>query len=181
MDGQTDYLLYNPSSQNELRLSNGISMSGKIGYLQEKNGQVNKGVLLNGSALKFGKMDLKSAGEITGKIVKMNKEADGNGWVLVDTKLPLDASLHGRQIIIETDTERDASYTISYVEKQGDLTKIFCGPISFIRGFKGGTMVVRTATVPKTYKEGYLYDFEEGASFKITSHAVWTSRTSDDK
>ncbi|HEY8661715.1 MAG TPA: hypothetical protein VIL78_21950 [Hanamia sp.] len=30
--------------------------------------------------------------------------------------------------------------------------------------------------VPKSYTQGYLYDFEEGASFKITSHAVWNGK-----
>ncbi len=39
-------------------------------------------------------------------------------------------------------------------------------PISFVRGFKGGDMVVRTATVPKDYDQGYFYDFEEGATLK---------------
>jgi hypothetical protein len=34
-------------------------------------------------------------------------------------------------------------------------------------------MEVRTFTLPKYYDKGYLYDFEEGAAFKITSHKVW--------
>ncbi|MEO6647933.1 MAG: heparinase II/III family protein [Chitinophagaceae bacterium] len=176
MDGHTDYLLYNPASQNLMRLPNGISMTGNIGYLEEKDGVVKKGILINGSALKYGNMQLKATGVITGKVVKMNKELDGKGWLVVDSKLPADGSLNGRQIIIETNEDRDASYTINHVENEGKLTKVFCGPISFIRGFKGGNMVVRTATVPKSYTEGYLYDFEEGASFKITSHAVWNGK-----
>ncbi|HEY8659833.1 MAG TPA: heparinase II/III family protein [Hanamia sp.] len=176
IDGHIDYLLYNPTSQQLMRLPNGISMTGTIGYLEEKDGKVNKGILINGSELKYDNMELKSTGIITGKVVKMDKELDGKGWLLVDSKLPMDSSLNGQQIIIETNEERDASYTIDHVEKEGNLTKVFCGPISFISGFKGGNMVIRTAAVPKSYTQGYVYDFEEGASFKITSHAVWNAK-----
>ena len=103
----------------------------------------------------------------------MNKKLSGGGWILVDTKLPADGSLNGEQIIIATDQARDATYTVRNVERQGDLTKIYCGPITFVRDFVGGTMEVRTFTLPKSYDKGYLYDFEEGAGFKITSHKVW--------
>ena len=37
-------------------------------------------------------------------------------------------------------------------------------------------MVVRRTTVPKTYEQGYIYDFEEGASFNIASHATWNAK-----
>jgi oligo-alginate lyase len=119
-------------------------------------------------------MHLKSGGAITGKIIKMNKELEGGGWLLVDTALPTDGSLNGEQIIISTETERDATYTIRSVKKEGKLTRVNCGPITFVRDYKGGTMEVRTFTVPKDYTQGYYYDFEEGAPFKITSHKIWT-------
>jgi len=173
VDGHTDYLLYNPASQQLMRLPNGISMNGTIGYLQEKNGKVNKGILINGTALKYNNTTLKSTGVITGKVVKMDKELDDKGWLLVDSNLPIEKNLIGQQIIIETTGERDASYTIHDIQQEGNLIKIFCGPVSFVSGFRGGNMVVRTATVPKSYTQGYSYDFEEGASFKISTHAIF--------
>jgi hypothetical protein len=176
VNGYIDYLLYNLLSQKIIRLPNGISIDGSIGYLQVKNDKANKGILINGSSLKFGKMELKSAGVITGKIVKMDKELDDKGWLLVDTKLPTDGSLIGQQIIIETEGERDASYTIHDIQREGNLTKVLCGQLSFVSGFKGGNMVVRTATVPKSYTQGYFYDFEEGASFKIATHTTWDAK-----
>ncbi|MBW7893181.1 MAG: hypothetical protein H3C48_19630 [Chitinophagaceae bacterium] len=106
----------------------------------------------------------------------MDKKPDGKGWLLVDTKLPIDGSLTGRQIVIETKGERDATYTIHDVKREGNLTKVLCGQVSFITGFKGGNMVVRVATVPKSYSEGYIYDFEEGATFQIASHATWDAK-----
>lgn len=171
-DGTTDYILYNSVDQ-KISLTNGISMIGTLGYIKEKSNRPVKSILVNGTNLKYHKMEVKSEGPITGKVVKMNKELSGGGWLLVDAKLPDDGSLNGEQIIIDTDGERDASYTIRKVEKAGNLTKVDCGPISFVRDYKGGTMEVRTFTVPKRYDQGYLYDFEEGAGFKITSHKVW--------
>jgi oligo-alginate lyase len=136
-DGTTDYILYNPVEQ-KASLSNGISMNGTLGYIKEKNNRPVKGILINGTSLKYRKMDLKSDGTITGKVVKMNKELSGGGWLMVDTKLSTDGSLIGEQIIIDTDADRDASYTIRNIERVGDLTKINCGPIAFVRDYARG-------------------------------------------
>jgi hypothetical protein len=172
-DGTSAYILYNTDEVSEMRLPNGISMTGKLGYVKEKEGRPVKGILVNGSNLKYGRMNIKSGGTLAGKILKMNKELAGGGWLITDAKLPVDGSLNGEQIIIDTESERDASYTIQNVMREGDLTRIDCGSVSFVRDYKGGTMEVRTFTVPRYYDKGYLYDFEEGASFRITSHDVW--------
>lgn len=174
MNGGSDYVLYNPESGKKMRLPNGISMTGTAGFVKEFNGAVTRGILVNGSALKYKKLNMKASGVITGKIRSMNKELKGGGWMIVDRKLPTDGSLNGHQIIVETSDDRDASYTIRDIQPEGDATKIFCGPISFVRGYKGGDMVVRTASVPKDYTQGYYYDFEEGATFHITVHKEWT-------
>jgi len=173
-DGTIEYVLYNSAGQNSMQLENGISMNGTAGYIKVKDGKVIKWILVNGSALKYGKMNLKSKGVITGKVIKMNRELSGGGWLITDIKLPADGSLNGEQIIVATDSQRDASYTIRNIVRENGQTKVYCGPISFVRDFKGGTIEVRTFTVPKSYDQGYLYDFEEGAQFRITSHKVWT-------
>ena len=121
-----------------MQLANGISMNGTAGYIKEKEGKVIKAILVNGSALKYGKMNLNLQGVITGKVLNMNRELAGGGWLITDTKLPADGSLNGEQIIVATDYSRDASYTIRNVVRENGLTKIFCGPISFVSDFKGG-------------------------------------------
>ena len=170
-DGRTDYLLYNPSSANVVKLPNGMVMNGTIGYIEEKDNKADKAILINGSSLIYGKMKLRSAGAIEGKIVKMDKGFSGEGWLLVDAKLPVDKRSIGEQITIETKGERDASYTIHDVQKEGKLTKIFCGPVTFVSGSvkkEGGS-----AAAPENNPPAYLYDFEEGASFKIGAHVLW--------
>lgn len=153
-DGTTDYVIYNPSAK-KVTVNKNISLTGTIGYVRETAGKVNKGILVDGTSLKAGKIHISSTGSITGKVVKMNKELAGGGWIWVDAKLPLDGSLNGETLMIDNDNDRDAAYTIRSVERDGNLTKIYCGPICFVRGQKGGK---------------YMYEFNEGASFKIATH-----------
>lgn len=166
-DGRTDYLLYNPSSKNEVKLPNGLAMNGTIGFIEEKDNKANKGILINGSSLTYGKMKLRSGGAIEGKIVQMDKGFSGEGWLLVDAKQPIDNSSIGKQIIIETAGERDASYRVHDIKKEGKLTRIFCGPVTFVSKIKSGD-AGKNVPVQK-----YIYDFEEGASFKIAAHVTW--------
>lgn len=166
-DGRIDYLLYNPSSKNSVKLPNGMAMNGTIGYIEEKGHKANKGILINGSSLTYGKMQLRSGGAIEGRIVQMDKGFSGEGWLLAETKQPIDNSSIGKQIIIETAGERDASYRIHDVKKKGKLTRIFCGPVTFVSKIKSGD------TGKNVPAQKYIYDFEEGASFKIAAHALW--------
>ncbi len=165
MNGNIDYVLYNPDSHSIMKTPNRISMTGNIGYIRKSGNKITKGILVNGTSLKYEELNLKSE-LIKGNIVKMNKTPDGDGWILVDTTLPADGSLNGQQIIISTDSDRDASYTIKDIKREGKFSKINCGPISFVNGIKPNTL-------PSDLSKGYLYDFEEGAEFMITSHAVW--------
>lgn len=167
VNGNTDYVLYNPDSQKLMKISKDLSMMGSVGYIRKTGDAITKGILVNGSSLKHGKMNLKS-NLIQGKVVRMNKIPDGDGWILVDTPLPLDGSLNGQQIIISTESDRDASYTIREIKREGKFSKIYCGPISFVNGIKAAA-----ENSPASGTSNYLYDFEEGAAFKITSHAEW--------
>lgn len=167
VNGNTDYVLYNPESDKLMKLPNGIAMEGNIGYVKTSGNKVTKGILINGSSLKHSNMNLKSEGAIKGTVVKMNKGLNGGGWIIVDKNLPTDGSLIGEQIMIATTGRSDASYTIKEITREGNQSKIYCGPISFVNALKDSNS---TTLSP----ENLLYDFEEGATFKITSHAVWT-------
>ncbi|MBW7892637.1 MAG: heparinase II/III family protein, partial [Chitinophagaceae bacterium] len=166
-DGRIDYLLYNPSSNHSVKLPNGMVMNGTIGYIEEKDSKAKKGILINGSSLTYGKMKLRSGGAIEGKVVQMDKGFSGEGWLLVESKQPIGNSSVGQQIIIETTGERDASYRIHDIKKEGKLTRIFCGPVTFVSEIKSGSS---GKNVPA---KKYIYDFEEGASFRIISNALW--------
>jgi hypothetical protein len=159
IDGSTDYILYNPDTKNIMSLNNGISMTGNIGYIKRSAGKVQKAVIINGTELRDGKTIIRSVGAFTGKVIKMNKETSGGGYIWVNAKLPIDGSLNGEQLMVATNADRDATYTISKIERDGELSKIYCGDISFVRGQKS---------------DQYLYDFETGAEFKIALHKVWT-------
>lgn len=173
LDGRTDYVFHNLSPGTKTHSAKSILTDGTSAFVSEHNGTVTKAILVDGTKLRYKNLRLTSSGSITGKVVTMNKELKGGGWIIVDQKLPVDGSLTGEQITIESSGERDASYTIHDVKREGNHTRIFCGPVTFVRGYRGGDMVVRTATVPKDYTQGYFHDFEEGASFRISVHKEW--------
>ncbi|MCF3108770.1 heparinase II/III-family protein [Niabella sp. CC-SYL272] len=170
-DGTVDYLVYNPAAQNGIQLANGIAVTGTIGYIQEKSNRVTKAILINGTALTYKKASLTSAGTIEGHVVKMYRGLGGEAWITVDTKQPVNKSLIGEQIMIETKGERDACYRIRDIKKEGTFTRIFFGPGTFVSNIKkGSTAKNKTA---KEQEQNYSYDFEEGAAFKIATHASW--------
>lgn len=172
-DGTTDTILYNAGS-GPMQAGTGISMDGRVGFIRESGGRVARAVVVEGSSLNAGGIHLESRPALTGKVVRMNKELDGGGVIWVDAALPSDGSLVGQQLVVRNDNERDACYTIRSVSKDGDLTKVDCGPISFVRSYAGPTMKLRGQSVPKDYAHGYVYDFKEGDGFAIPMHADWT-------
>ncbi|MES3017260.1 MAG: heparinase II/III family protein [Bacteroidota bacterium] len=162
-NGDVDHIMYNAGSK-DIRLPNNISMSGTIGYIRKSSEKIKRAVLLNGTSLTDGTFKLSSSGQITGKVVDMNKETSGGGWIIIDQKLPEGNLLKGEQIFISTTGDRDASYTILDVKREGEFSKVNCGPISFVSG------LIADAPAGST---NYRYDFERGAAFTITSHSEW--------
>lgn len=162
LNGTVDYILYNPDSTQTMQTAEGVKMDGVLGYVRQSQGKALKGILLNGKHLSYSNMNLAAEGPVKGKVVKMNKELNGGGWLLVDQALPTDGSMNGAQLIISTKGDRDACYSIAEVKREGNLTRVYCGPITFVSDYRGND-----------YKGGYLYDFEEGAPFTITTHKTW--------
>ena len=170
-NGSIDYVLYNPDTEKLMKIEDSINMSGNIGFIRKQDGRVVKSLIINGKSLNHGSMILKSAGQIRGKIVKMNKNPSGSGWVLVDQVLPENGSLNGEQLIIANKGERDATYTIKSIKREGKYSRIECGPITFAIGLKNP--VVQNSTDPYA---SFIYEFEEGDSFTIPSHNEWSSK-----
>lgn len=171
-DGSVDYILCNLSG-GEMKADGGPAMTGALGFTRSgPDGKVTAAHLFGGTALAFGDTRLTApATALTGKVVKMNKDLGGGGYLWVDTALPADGSLTGQFIHIDPAAERDACYRIESVEKDGYLTKVYCGPVTFVRGYAGPTTEVRGQRLPKDYTKGYVYDFNEGAAFRIPTQA----------
>lgn len=172
-NGTTDYVFHQGTSNETIAPLKNVAFDGAAAWVRERKGAVNRAVLVGGDELRFKRLRVTSTGAYEGKVIAMNRELQGGGWLVVDKKLPADGSLSGEHIMIHPSGERDATYTIRRIEERGPHSWIYCGPISFVRGYRGEEVVVRGAHVPKDYDQGFLYDFEEGASFRITNHAEW--------
>ncbi|NPV46452.1 MAG: heparinase [Armatimonadetes bacterium] len=166
-DGATDYLVSSADDTTVIRAEGGLEFAGGIGWLRLRDGHVERAALCRGTRLALGDFALTvPAPGQTGRIVRMDKDMEGKGYVWVDAILPLGETLRGQQMIIANDRQRNACYEIESVEQDGELYKVCLGEVSFIRGFRD----------PKDYGKGFVYDFTEGAEF-IVPLTVWASRT----
>lgn len=146
----------------------------RVSFVRRTDARISKAILIAGTSLETGSIHLTQKPALKGRVVKMNRGLEGGGWMTVDADLPTDGSLVGEYIIVGNDNDRDACYQITEVQKAPDGTRVVCGPISFVRGYKGETIEIRSQIVPKDYTQGFLYDFEEGAEFRIAMHPIAT-------
>jgi oligo-alginate lyase len=142
--------------------------------VRESGGKVARVALIEASDLSYKDAHITAQPALTGKVAKMNRQLDGGGLIWIDAPLPKDGSLVGQYIHVANDNERDATYRIESAESDGKLTKLNCGSISFVRGYAGPTKEVRSRPLPSDYGKGFIYDFEEGAVFRIPLHKTWT-------
>lgn len=166
-DGTVDYLLNNRRAA-PVAFENGPSFAGRYGFLRVKDGKPVTARMHHGDALSFPGVELRAKpAAYTGKVVRMDKGNDpaARGRIWVDAKLPESDALAGRWIYIENDRARNAAYQIRSVEKDGDLARISCGQVTFVRGFKDAN----------DYAKGYVHNFEEGAGFVIPTDASWNA------
>jgi hypothetical protein len=155
-------------------LPGGLSITGVFAQVRESAaGAVQRVTLVEASALSFKDANVSAQPAVTGKVAKMNRKLDGGGWISLAGDIADPHSLVGRHILIHNANERDAAYPILSAEKDGALTRVYCGPISFVRGYAGPTTRIRGVSLPASYDKGFLYDFEEGATFRVPLHKTW--------
>lgn len=165
-DGATDYLVScrgtEPVSAGDLR------WAGRLGFIRVRDGEAERAALIGGTELSLGEFRLTvPEPALTGTVVRMDRDMEGDGRIWVDAELPTDGTLAGQSIIIENDGVRNACYTIKAAERDGDLTMLNLGRVSFVRGF-----VDRN-----DYAQGFVYNFEEGAAFSIPHHVFMQRRS----
>jgi hypothetical protein len=171
-DGHVDYVLWS-SSDDPVRFAEKGVFRGRLGFLRvNQDDAVTSMVLVQGKELGYSDTRLNAEPVYTGKVIGMSHGLDEGGSIIVDTALPADGSLVGQYISVESSSDRDACYQIMQVHKKDDRFVVDCGPISFVRGFKGEQINLRSFSLAKNYTTGFQHDFEEGATFHIVNHAM---------
>lgn len=169
-NGDIDYVCSNPDEHGRLSVP-GLELEGRLGWCRESAGRAARAVAVDATEWRTPDMRLESRGAVTGRVVRMSRDLAGGGVLWIDTEIPAGADVVGQCLHVDNQNERDATYVIRGVSRDGTLTKLDCGPISFVRGYAGETMKLRGQTLPADYSRGYLYDFEPGAAFRIPLHA----------
>ncbi len=162
-DGAVDWIC-SARGDGVIDVPGGPSFSGRLAMIRIRDGAVERASLIAGTELALGEFRLSApAAAWTGTVARMDRDMEEDGRIWVDAEIPTDDTLVGESIIIENDGQRNACYTIERVERDGDLTMLSLGDVSFVRDF-----VDRD-----DYSKGYVYNFEEGAAFSIPQHVVF--------
>lgn len=178
-DGHQDFFCWNETSRSLGLEPSGVRLDGRCGWVRiGPDGAATRAIMINGDNLQAAGVKLKGQAEVRGKVVRMNRGLDGGGWVWLSSSGPLDDRVLGQTLQIANENERDACYVIERYERDGDLWRVYCGDISFVRGYAGPTMRLREFVAPSGYDHGYLFDFEPGATFTIPLHSEWPGASS---
>lgn len=161
-DGTVDMVLFSPDGD-VLQTPHGPVLNGRLGWLRVRHGEVLEAALVEGESLEYQQAALRAAPAYTGTVERMDTDLEGDGIIHVRGDMPEGAVLKGEHIVIENDGRVNACYRIFGAEREGELWKISCGPVSFVRGLAD----------PADYSKGYVYNFREGAAFRIAGSGYW--------
>ena len=157
-DGRTDLVMLSKDAEAEYRGPNGLRWRGTFAFLRHHGGQVTEARLVRGTLLEWGDLQLSlDCAAYTGRVLDFERDMAAESWVSVDTPLPEDGALTGREIHIDTANERNGCFTIRGVRRQGQATVVSLGYKSLICGHQD----------PKDLSKGYRYVIAPGASFEI--------------
>lgn len=161
--GDVDCLLSSPAGD---RIeAGGVTTDAALAFVRLSKGHVVRAAIFGGTALRYGDFSLSAPAVIHGKVVRRDEGLAGKGRIWVDAEIPDPASLPGAQIVIANDGVLNACYDIHAVARDGDLWRIDCGDVSFVRGYLNSA----------DYSKGFVYNFDPGAAFTIIRSAAWSA------
>lgn len=123
--GVTHTLLCSPAeTAGKLRqVEGGFSFAGQVGFVAARDGITERMLLTNGTELSCGKMQLRGAGPLRGRVKGMDYQ--GNA-VIVDQDLSAGAALVGETVVFGNE-KRHSNYEIKGVEKRAAGWAILLG------------------------------------------------------
>ena len=129
-----------------------IMFDGNLGVYSEVNGTARWAVLVGGTVLGTRERSIrKPSGVWRGRV-----EACEPGRIWTSAEPPADP-LNGGFISIDNDNERDSTYRIHGIRREGGGTLIDLGNVDFVRGMVDDM----------DYSKGFVYDFEVGRQFRV--------------
>lgn len=157
-DGAVDYLTSAPDDETTYEADEGITFCGRLQGFRVRDGMVERAWMIRGARLAWKGLSLSlPATAYTGTVHRMDREMKSRCSIWTKTPLPTNGTLNGCEVIVNNDGKVNATYTIAGVTRDGDLYKVDCGEVCFIRGFVDNM----------DYGKGYVYNFEEGAQWTI--------------
>ncbi len=177
--GITDYIL-SASDENRTLECGDLRFRGRVGFVRERNGEVEELILIGGTLLQKGIRKLGGRGTRTGSVLKALRKADGDDvdGLVIDTDLPTGVDLAGLTAIVKDGdgfTYGHKIKTLQHPEAGGALLELEDDPGYEITA-KGGRLLFfpgRSWTGPATI------EIPTVTSLRINASDVSATRTGD--
>ncbi|MDA0745223.1 MAG: heparinase II/III family protein [bacterium] len=119
----TDYILYSPDPQRAVSAA-GITLTGRIGFIRERNGRVESQTLVGGTSLEKDGTQLEGSGIFSGDILSTLRKSseDTVDGLVVDANLPEGDELAGQTVIIHDGAGFTYGHEIAHVIHQDNKT-----------------------------------------------------------
>ena len=162
-EGVVDTILLAPDASTEYATEDGIRWQGTFAFLRARKGRMVEARLVRGTLLTAGEFSLRLPHDAyRGAVVDFDREMDEENVVCVDADLPTDGSLIGRSIHIATGGDRNGTYTIRGVRREGERTLVSVGAKSLVQGYRDRT----------DFSKGYAYTIAVGDRFEIPAVVI---------
>lgn len=122
--GTTDILLSNPHYTEQPLSVGDIAFHGSMGMIRLVDGAVREMVLVGGTLLKKGRLEITGDGAITGTIVGTLRRANGDAYDALLTNTPVSPDVKGKYVIVKHPDQSTNGYLIGDVRVEGGQTSL---------------------------------------------------------
>jgi hypothetical protein len=163
----TDYILCSASGEGTIRAGD-LVMQGRIGFVRERNGEIERTTLVGGTLLEKGDTRVEGRGILSGSIRSVLRKASGDsvdGFV-VDADLPVGDDLAGETAIVMDGAGFTYGYEIAGVSDEGSRTVLV---LSDDPGFE----IAADGTSRHLFFPGRSWDGENRFEIATVSTKTW--------
>ncbi|MBP1988840.1 S-layer homology domain-containing protein [Paenibacillus eucommiae] len=119
-----DIILSSPQGSETLLVAGNIKLDGKMGFIRLEDGIVTKMMLMDGTSLKYGNVEVSGAGAIVGDIQKVLRKAEGAPYDAFVTAADVPVNIQGQYIVVDHPDGTSHGYLIQSIVKDSGKSVI---------------------------------------------------------
>jgi hypothetical protein len=167
-DGRVDYIVFAAGEGTEYKAGQGLVWNCAFGFVRTQMGRAAEMRMVRGTVLGWrGAVMEAPVAAYKGTVAGVEIGPTGENLILVDCELPLDGSLRGKELHVSTRNERNGTFPIAGVSREGDEFAVSVGEKSLVCGYLD----------PAEPERGRRMIVAEGDSFEIPTVVSLTRRS----